>query len=194
MKKSKAFVLAVLFTFIYSAGFSQEKTVTPAPQLPVDPESKLITYTELVEVPGVNQKDLYKRAHKWFKSYYKNPADVMREVDSTGYKIVGVHRFKITKDVPAAKKNDPPIKNEAGMVNYSITVAAKDGKYRYEISKINWKQTSNYPAEKWLDKKAQYYEPAFESYLAQTDLFLRSVIEDLKKSMAKSGDQKKSDW
>src|SRR5256885_832704 len=75
-------------------------------QLPTDPETKLITYTEVVNVAGVSKDELYKRAMAWFKKYYKNPADVIREKDSVNSVISGVHRFKITKTGEKGMKSD----------------------------------------------------------------------------------------
>lgn len=176
----KLLLLLVLFTAPFSL-------IGQTSQLPVDPETKLVTYTEVVNMPGVNQKELYKRAHKWFHKYYKNPADVIREKDSVSATITGIHRFKITKDVKGTK-------SDAGMVQYTIKVMCKEGKYKYEVSKINWKQTSYYGIEKWMDKTAASYDPQFESYLAQTDQQIKAVIEDLKKGMNDAGEKKKEDW
>lgn len=163
--------------------------------LPIDPETKLVSYNGIVDVAGANQKELYKRAMKWFRTNYKNPADVIKEQDSTTtYTISGIHRFKITKDVPGKKKDDPVIKNDAGLVSYSIKVSAKDNKFRYEITKINWKQQSYYPIEKWMDKTSGYYDPAFESYLQQTDTYMKELVSSLTTAM-RTGDKAKSqDW
>ena len=35
-------------------------------QLPVDSETKLVSYNEVVNMPGVSSKELYTRAVKWF--------------------------------------------------------------------------------------------------------------------------------
>lgn len=156
-------------------------------QLPVDADTKLVTYTEVVNMPGLSKKELYKRAEKWFRKYYKNPADVIKENDSLNTTIAGVHRFKITREVKG-------VKNDAGLVQYSIKVMCKDGKYKYEVSRINWKQASYYGIEKWMDKSAGSYDPQFESYLAQTDQFVKGLIEDLKKGMNDSGVKKSEDW
>ena len=112
---------------------------------------------------------------------------MIREKDSVNMKISGIHRFKITKEVKG-------VKNDAGMVQYTINVAAKDGKYRYEVTKINWKQTSYYGIEKWMDKSAASYDPQYESFLAQTDQFVKGLIENLKKGMADTGAKKSEDW
>lgn len=158
----------------------------------IDPETKLITYTEVVNMPGLTKDQLYKRAHKWFHKYYKNPAEVVKEKDSVAASIKGVHRFKITKDVKTGKNES--VKNDAGLVQYDLSVMAKDGKYKYTVTRINWKQASYYPIEKWMDNKSSSYDPNFESYLGQTDQFVKGLIEELKKGMNESGEKKAADW
>jgi hypothetical protein len=137
---------------------------------------------------------LYNRALSWFKSYYKNPTDVLKETDAANGIITGIHRYKLTKDVAGSKKGDPTVKNDAGMGSYTIKLMVKDNKYKYEITKINWKQPSYYPIEKWTDKTAQHYDAVFESYLAQTDVFMKKLVEDLKTGMSQPAAKKKSDW
>lgn len=184
----KIFKTIITLAFLSTPALAQENS-----QLPVDKETKLISYTEVVEMPGMPKDSLYKRAERWFRSYYKNPADVIKEQDPAKGSITGVHRFKVTKDVPSTKKNEPPVKNDAGLVSYTISVAAKDGKYRYEITKINWKQISHFPIEKWQDTKSPSYDPAYAGYLTQTDEYMKKLVEDLKKGMSYTGKQK-SDW
>jgi hypothetical protein len=185
--------LMLLFVLVAAQVSLFAQTTAPVPQLPTDAETKLITYTEVVNTPGLTKAELYKRANAWFKKYYKNPADVIKENDSANTKIAGIHRYKLTKDVKTGKK-DESVKNDAGMASYSISIMCKDGKYKYEITKINWKQQSYYPIEKWYDKKSPSYDPMYDSFLAQTDAFMKSLVEDLKKGMAESGVKPAKDW
>lgn len=177
----------ILSLLILAAAPLFSSAQTPSTAMPVDPDTKLITYTEVVNMTGVSAKELYKRAHRWFHSYYKNPADVVKTKDSVNYTISGIHRLKITKDVKG-------VQNDAGMVSYTINVMCKEGKYKYEVTKLNWKQTSYYGIEKWMDKTNQYYDPQFESFLAQTDAFVKGLIADLKKGMNDTGEKKAKDW
>src|SRR4051812_44882948 len=116
------FFLSIIFSV---AGIAQKKQQPslPPPQLPIDSLTKKITYESVVEVNGVTAEQLYKRALQWFQSYYKNPAEVIREKDSVQFKIVGKPRFRISN--PPDKEGT---KTDAGVVQYSITVAARNGR------------------------------------------------------------------
>jgi hypothetical protein len=162
-------------SFIYA-----QKQQGAAPQLPVDSITKKITYEGVVEVKDAKAELLYKRALAWFNSHYPNPKEAIRENDSLKFKIVGKPRFKIFN--PADKSG---LKTDAGLVQYTITVACKDGRYRYEISEFNWKQVSYYACEKWMDTKDQYYTPAMADYLTQLDTYTKDSIKSLTDALAK---------
>lgn len=182
-------ILACLF-FFSGESSAQKKTEPVAPVLNIDSVTKLITYEGVLEVKGVDASTLYKRTLDWFNSYYKNPAEVIRENDSVKLKITGKPRFKISN--PADKTG---VRTDAGVVQYTITVAAKDGRFRYEISEFNWKQNSYYPCERWLDKSSASWLPAYYDYLSQIDVTTNQVIKELHKavSIAKSA-KDRDDW
>lgn len=170
--------------------FAQNKTTpTPitVPVMPIDNESKIVTYQGTVEIAG-SQKELYKKALAWFNSYYKNPAEKLRGTDSIHGSIEGYIRFKIYNP-----ENKDGLKIDGGVVQYSLLLNFKDGKFRYTITNINWKQTSYYAIEKWMDKNDQYYKPEFDYYLVQTDEEAQKVIKDLTAYMRKLP-AKKEDW
>lgn len=154
----------------------------------VDKITGLITYEAVVEVKDASAETLYKRIEDWFKTYYKNPTDVIRENDAAKFKIVGKHRFKIT---------NPPDKNgvsgDAGLVQYTITVSAREGRYKYVISEYGWKQLSVYPCERWMDEKAAGYQPVYKEYLSQLDKFTASLVSSLKEAAGKEKPVKNTD-
>ena len=185
------------FLFFFAACFSlitvaqnktSQQTSFTVPKMPIDNESKLINYHGVVEVPGT-QAELYKRALAWFNSYYKNPVEKLRNADSVNYKIEGFIRFKIYNP-----ENKDGLKTDAGMVQYSILLDFKDGKFRYSITNLNWKQTSYYAIEKWLDKNDKYYTPFFDFYLIQTDDEAKQVIKDISSYMKKPPVKKQDNW
>ena len=126
MRSSKLnlFLTALFSLFLYQS-FSQTQQYT-APKMPVDNETNLITYSEVVDVPGTTKSELYKRTEAWFMSTYKNPSEVIRERDSVNLKIVGKPRFRITNE-----PNEKGVKTDAGLVQYTITVACRDNKCKY---------------------------------------------------------------
>ena len=52
--------------------------------MPVDPDTKLITYKEVVTVTGT-PAELFNRAIEWINKQYKNPADATK-VRESGYR------------------------------------------------------------------------------------------------------------
>ena len=101
---------------------------------------------------------------------------MIREKDSVAMKIVGKPRVRITEE-----PNEKGVKRDAGLIQYTITVNMKDGKFRYEITEINWKLPSYYAIEKWVKKKGQY--KAFNYYLYETDQEIKTVVDALTKAM-----------
>jgi hypothetical protein len=160
--------------------------VLNAQEIPVNNESGLITYSGVIEQEGTADA-LFTKAHKWFFSYYKNPNNVVKE--SAGHKIEARPRFKILN--PADKKG---IQTMAGIVVYTFTTEFKEGRYKYQISNIEWKQNSKYPVEKWLDKSAPTYNEKYAYYLKQVDESIRQIIENYKSQMASAPKKEDAAW
>jgi hypothetical protein len=49
-------------------------------------------------------------------------------------KMIGKPRFRLS-NLP--DKNG--VKTDGGVTQYTITIAAKDGRFKYEITEVNWK-------------------------------------------------------
>ncbi|MBN2669253.1 MAG: DUF4468 domain-containing protein [Bacteroidales bacterium] len=159
---------------------------TQAQDLPINSETKLISYNNVVEVSGTAD-ELYNKAHRWFFSYYKNPTNVVKE--SANQKIVAKPRFKILN--PADKNG---VQTMAGIVLYSFTVEFKEGRFRYEITNVEWQQNSKYPIERWMDKTSPSYNEKYNYYLEQVDKEMKLVVDALTKAMLQAEKTQKSDW
>lgn len=179
----------VCLFILLTASFSKAQ-ITSAPKLPVDEATKLISYNKVKEVANVSKDELYKRALNWANTYYKNPTDVIRENNREEGKIVCKARYKIMN--PADKKG---FATEAGVVMYTLNLQFKDGRYKYELTEINWKQQSYYPIEKWIDTKSAAYKPEFDFYLKQVDDSTKEIISSLDKALrTNTVSDKKDDW
>ncbi|HKR04873.1 MAG TPA: DUF4468 domain-containing protein, partial [Bacteroidia bacterium] len=147
MKSIKYFISLLMLSASIPA-IAQDSTY----KMPVNTETKLISYNKVVPVDSIDKNELYQRALNWANTFYKNPTDVIREKDPAAGKIVCKHRFKIT---------NPPRKDgfvkDAGLVIYTLSLQFKDGRYKYDLTEINWKTISYYPIEKWMDTKANGY-------------------------------------
>lgn len=174
----KFIILTTISFLFFGTIFAQE--------LPINSESKLITYSKVVNTEGTADA-LFTKAHKWFFSFYKNPNNVVKE--SSNNKIVARPRFKILN--PPDKKG---IKTMGGIVLYTFTVIFKDGRYKYTITNIEWKQSSKYPIERWMDKTARSYQKKYDYYLEQVDKEINKTIAAMNKSIAQEKKKTEEEW
>jgi hypothetical protein len=171
MKKILSFLSLFLFCTVT---FAQTKSGA----LPVDSATHLITYEEVVQMPNVSAELIHNKVLAWFRQYFKNSGEVIRQNDLMQHIVMGKPRFKIYN--PADKDG---LKTDAGLVQYTITVSSRDGRFKYELTDFNWKQVSYYPAERWMDTKAATYVRVYADYLKQVEEYSRSLISDLKNTV-----------
>ncbi|MDO9255758.1 MAG: DUF4468 domain-containing protein [Bacteroidales bacterium] len=155
-------------------------------KMPVDPETKLITYKEVVTVAGT-PSELFNRAIEWINKQYKNPADATKVRDQASGIIEIVHRIELSKIEKGATL-------VAGRVDYSMKIELKDGRFRYTITNFNMKEISRQPFERYMNKLDKSYIPAWDDYLKQVDDFTRKLIESLKQGMQAPAPKKPDTW
>lgn len=166
------------------AAFSQIAK-TEAPSLPIDNDTKLITYKSVVNELG-NKDELYERGLLWFSKFYKNPTDVIREKDKENGKIKGIARFQLHAE-------DKDTKVPKGAIEYTLNLEFKDKRYRYTITNFNLKQSSYFPLERWLNKKDPASTENINLYLIQIDTYINELTKNLEKGM-NPVEKKKDDW
>ena len=167
---------------IWLASFSQQN-------IPMDDENKQAFISEVVEATGSTKDELFDRGLAWINKYYLNPTGVIQSKNMETGEIIGKAQFKITgKDKNGVETTD-------GIVAYTITLSFKDGKFKYEISRIHLKQASYYDVSKWMDTKDQYYNPdKFPGYIAQTNTYFDNLRAELKKAVKTAPVKKSKDW
>jgi len=104
--------------------------VLPGQDFPINPETKKIDYTEVMQVAGADKNTLYTRAKAWAA-----PPLTKMEDDKEGGRYTA--KGQIKSKYPAPMKG---YFNE-GFINYVVTISAKDGKYKYEITDITHTST-----------------------------------------------------
>lgn len=154
--------------------------------VPINKETNKITYQEVVSAKG-SADDLYIRALAWINSFYANPTDVTRVRNREDAVIEGLARFKIKYVDEEERERD------AGLISYEITLEFKEGRYRYTITNFNFKQTSRFDVERWLDKDAPSYNPQWDDYIKQLDEYTKSLIASLKEGMVYK-EKVKDEW
>ena len=103
--------------------------VTTAQEATPDNSAKF-EYSEVIDVEGATKDQLFRTARKWFQKNYSEKA-VGESVIYTDDSYLGEMAASPNMWVEARIQG----KNAgAGAVNYTIIIAAKDGKYKYGIS------------------------------------------------------------
>lgn len=192
MQKIFLSVLLVFAIALYADAQKKKDAVPPPPppELPMDNITNKITYEEVVDAPGKTADELYRKILAWYRAYFKNPGEVIRENDSIGKSVTGKPRFRISN--PPDKEGT---KTDGGLVQYTITVAAKDGRFKYTLTDFNWKGLSYYPCERWYDTALPSHTPAMDEYLRQTDNYAKTTAADLKNAVTMDKPVKnKDDW
>ena len=206
MKKIKNLLLfSALILFSVSNAFGQQEKFNNklTPKLPTDNLTNKITYSEVVYVDSLaNKEQLFSRAREWFAKAYKSSTNVIQMEDKESGKIVGralmqvYHKALLSSNMPS------------GHINYTISIYLKDGKYKYEVTDFyhtgqmfnNVVGIPDYGScenmlntiHKTMGKPSQ---KIYNSYVYQIDDNIKNMISDLKASMTtKVTNIKKDDW
>ncbi len=186
----KKYIFLALMLSVQWSVFSQKKS-EPAkvsiPSFKLSDQNEVL-YTEVVLAENVSQQELYNRALSWFNKYYKNPAEVIKS-KKENESIEGKGRFRIN-DVNAETGSKTP----GPIVNYNITISLKEGRYKYDITKINQQAASYLGIEKWIQENSSGYRFLTANYLVQVDEEIKKAIAELKKAMSANSTPANTDW
>ena len=168
---------------------AQKNTELIWPEMNLDPTSNLITYTAVPEVPGAAATDLYDRAMSWAKGYYKNIGEKLRKSDREAGEIEIFGRFPIF----AYDKKCVRTTSREGLIQYTLTIRFRDGRYKYMLTKLNMKDLSYQPLELWLDR--DHHEARNHSfYLTDVDAEIKSLITGMEKAIGTAPAVPSDDW
>ena len=158
----------------------------------IDETTKLITYTEVVELPNVSKADLYLRANTWFSRAFKSAKNVIDFQDKETGKIIAKGSIGTSIKMPLSPRV------ESGNISFSMTIICKDGKYKYMLDNLNhsaplttgtgtWISIGSLEQEKakaGLMNRPSIYE--WRELKVDADIKIKELLLDLKKNMAKS--------
>jgi hypothetical protein len=184
--KSISLLLLVLLPFGLLAQKSAKDPLVP-PEMPRSEENNEVYYREVINLEGVNAKELYKRAANWYKKFYKNPHGVIEQADSVNGQMIfkpGFSAFRI-KDGQ---------KVQSAVVKYTLTLGFKDGRYRYEIKNINLQAASYYPIEKLFNASDPNIADNYNT-LNEAHTYFTKLIDDLEAGMREPSNKVvKDEW
>lgn len=99
-------------------------------------QSPLI-YSEVIKVDSVSKDELYNRSSSWFATVYNNSKAVIQLENKTEGQIIGKASMRYTPTILNASGRT------AGIINYTIKLFLKDGRYKYEITDFIHVPTTN---------------------------------------------------
>lgn len=109
-------IIFILLFFLPTLAYSQEP----------------ISFTEVVDVAGVDKKELFVRGREWFNENFKSLNDVLQINDKETGELVGKGYFVVSCVYTMMGKRVVP----AG-VYFQVSIWVKDGKYKYEFTNFN---------------------------------------------------------
>ncbi|MCA0933095.1 DUF4468 domain-containing protein [Lutimonas saemankumensis] len=186
LKRHSYIIIILLFTI--NLLFAQDDPLT----FNEDDEGNVI-YTDVIKIDGKSGLELYNRSKDWFVENYNSANDVIQLDDKDRLKITGKGFFNEVIKVGMAKLDLD--------VYHTISIQAKDGRYKYEISQIYWKwnsttvskcQKTNFTLNseriKICMNKKQFY--AMKSHI---DMRMKDIIKNLNNDMSEKK-KVEEDW
>ena len=162
-------------------------------QLPYDSITHLVTYQEIVKVDSsINSKALYANARAWIANAFHSAQNVIQMDDKDNAQIIVKGNFSVS--TTGLGHFFPQ-----GVMNFTLTLKCKDGKYKYVFNNFNHKGE---PGKAYSSDCGPIETDEFTSWLTITkkmwndikimsDSKVKDLIIDLKKSMnIKASDEK----
>ena len=160
-----------------------------AQNIPLDEKTGKAVYTEVVQVDGAGQQELYDRALHWFSTYFQNPASVIKVKEPENGKISGQHGIYIFKSL-----EEQTMQHKVGQVRYSVEIQARDGRYKYTINDIFKLASPKVYLEDWL-KENNPDKASGPIYAKQVDNSIQDLLKNMKATMAQPVPKdEKEDW
>jgi len=176
----RTFTLFLFFLLSFMLSFGQKET----PNLPIDSSTNKITYAEVINVDSLTSKqELYSRAREWFAKTYNSSKEVLQMEDKESGKIIGKALIQVYYKMLG-------MDHEHGYINYTITIAVKDGKYKYEITDLHHKgqfvqdgMSPSYGLCENMINSGTSRQKLYNYCLYVADRDIKNLIIDLKSSM-----------
>lgn len=170
-------LIALVMVGVLAFGQNKKGPEIPYPNVPIDEETNLVTYKEVVQQANATPQELYDRAMNWVKKFYKNTAEVIKSSDRDK----GVIQLRSSVRIYVVKEDGSKIfKN---IVYYNMKIECRPGRYRYTITDFNEKAAAAAPVEVWLNTENPKWEIGQYAYLNQIDEQILALIESLEEGM-----------
>jgi len=184
-------ILSLVFLlYLFSIG---QDTVNNNQPKSVDKDNTfLLEFTDVVSVDGTDKKELYKRAILWFAECFKNSNEVIQVKDQEAGEIVGKGNFVYSHNTSIQACRE-------GVINFTIKIYTKDGRYKYIISDFYHKAynpscsfgdlNTAEEREKYLTNKKH-----LNKLIKKTRQTIETTIINLKDFMNRATESQKDNW
>lgn len=167
--------------------FAQKGDATERPAFPIDEESKLVTYTDVIQVPGVVKDSLYNVAMEWMKEFYVSPSQAIKSQSKEDGVIEIKHQFQLTRTEKGQKV-------KAAMIEYDMTLQFRDGRFKYTVTKLRVQGPSYFGIEKWINEEQYAKDENVTSYLVQIEEFMLKLTDSLDSELRPEAPKKEEEW
>jgi hypothetical protein len=174
----------LLFAGLFTVGQAVAQKAPTKPEMPLDEDNK-VNYTAVMDMSGVDKAELYKRAVIFFNTYFPSKG-TLQAADSLAGHLEGKSQFDVQKEIKGVKSLNERVK-------YTVIIDVKEGKYRYQITRVLLHAQSQKAIEPYLDEsdKDELHAQALNDAHAQFE----KIEQDLRDAMEKpSVKVKKDDW
>ena len=188
MKKLILFVIIILPLNLFSQVIEEMPTN----------DNGQIYFSEVIELEGFSQNDLYLNAKEFFVNTFKSADDVIQMDDKEDALIIGKPLSVITITVMGM--------GTEVKLYYTIKIQSKDGRYKYEIYDLFFKTYPNpqvpettTSAEEMFAEETYYKrngkpKGALEQYKDKTLSEIGLIINSIKNNMNTTDASSSSDW
>lgn len=174
-------------------GFARHAALSTDPVVlfPKDPETGLIHFSEVIQAPGVSDKELYNRARDWFTTHYRSVEFVatLQVDDWEAGKLTGNARIPVVLN---------PQGGLSGVYSlyHLVRVQVKEGRFKYEVTNfthsvlrgVSTDIRISVPLEGFMARKG-----INKTWVVRTHQEVSALIASLKKAMATPAGGK-DDW
>ncbi|MBL7734098.1 MAG: DUF4468 domain-containing protein [Chitinophagaceae bacterium] len=103
-----------------------------APFISYAQNDTLVSYSAIIEAPGVSQSDLFTRGRQWFNEFFRNSKYVIQIADKETGEIAGKGAMRITAYYLEYSKL-----GNVFISNFSINIYVKNGRYKYVLKEFS---------------------------------------------------------
>lgn len=187
--------LLLVASLLCTVPFAQAQKATSydtTPVLPVDPDTRAVTYTGVIEAPNATKAQLYARGLEWMAKTYQSANDAVQLKDAEQGKLVAKGFMAVnlgSPNVGTAMLGVPQVSTM--LLEQTLSLYLRDGRYKYVLTdlalkSVNARDVTRYP----LDPASPvpgFTKKSWPSILAKVDQQLKTEIASFNAALQAQG-------